>query len=405
MNRKKKVDTWMKPRHKIVTMLAKCVIKPYTIWKYGLHIEKFKNQGKRPYLILANHQTPFDQFFVALTFKGPIYYLATEDIFSLGFLSTLLKWAVGPIPIRKQATDIIAVKNCIKVAKEGGTIAIFPEGNRTYSGQTEYMNPTIASLAKKIKLPIAFLRIEGGYGIEPRWSDSPRKGKMRCYVSKVLEPEEYSNLTNDELFSIIEENLYVNEAVADAEFTHPARAEYLERLFYVCPYCGLTTFESHGHTIECKQCGKQMTYETNKQFSGVGFDFPHHFVLDWYNYQNDFINQLDLNEYFDKTMYQDQAKLSEVIVYKQKNLLKDEATISLYGNKIVIDENKDSALTLLFDDISTVSVLGKNKLNIYHKKEIYQIKGNKRFNAVKYTNIYHRYLNMRGGNNGKFLGL
>ena len=405
MNRKKKNDTWIKPRHRIITMLAKCVLKPYTKWKYGLHIEKFKNQGKRPYLILANHQTPFDQFFIAFAFKGPVYYMATEDIFSLGFLSTLLKWAVAPIAIRKQATDIIAVKNCIKVAKEGGTIAIFPEGNRTYSGQTEYMNPTIASLAKKIKLPIAFFRIEGGYGVEPRWSDSTRKGKTHCYVSKVLEPEEYMNLSNDELYSIIKENLYVNEAVADAEFVSPTRAEYLERLFYVCPYCGLSTFESHGHTVECKQCGKQMTYETNKEIKGVGFDFPHRFVLDWYNYQNDFINQLDVNEYLEKPMYQDTAMLSEVIVYKKKNLLKEEATISLYGNKVVIDENKDSELTLLFDDVSTVSVLGKNKLNIYHKKEIYQIKGNKRFNAVKYTNIYHRYLNMRGENNGKFLGL
>ena len=68
---------------------------------------------------------------------------------------------MAPIPIKKQTTDIGAVKNCYKVAKEGGTIAIAPEGNRTYSGKTLYMSPTIASLSKKIKLPIATMLIEG----------------------------------------------------------------------------------------------------------------------------------------------------------------------------------------------------------------------------------------------------
>ena len=33
MNQKKKKDTWTKSRHKIVTALEKCVIKPYTLWK------------------------------------------------------------------------------------------------------------------------------------------------------------------------------------------------------------------------------------------------------------------------------------------------------------------------------------------------------------------------------------
>ena len=159
---KKKQEKWIKPRHRIITKLAEMVLRPYTQWKYGIRVEKFKEQGNRPYLVLYNHQTGFDQFFVGMAWNGPVYYLATEDIFSLGFLSSLLRWAVEPIPIRKQTKDIAAVKTCYKVAKEGGTIAIAPEGNRTYSGKTEYISPAIASMAKMINLPIALFRIEGG---------------------------------------------------------------------------------------------------------------------------------------------------------------------------------------------------------------------------------------------------
>ncbi|MBO5786212.1 MAG: 1-acyl-sn-glycerol-3-phosphate acyltransferase, partial [Clostridia bacterium] len=169
--KKQKKEKWIKLRHKVVTASLRPLLRPYIVWKYGIECVKFKEQGDRKYLILLNHQTPFDQFFVALSFKKPIYYMATEDIFSKGFISKVITYLVAPIPIKKQTSDVAAVLNCLRVAREGGTICIAPEGNRTYSGRTEYINPTIASLAKRLKLPIALYRIEGGYGVQPRWSD------------------------------------------------------------------------------------------------------------------------------------------------------------------------------------------------------------------------------------------
>ena len=208
--KKKKKAKWMKTRHKVVTELLRHVLGPYCRWKYGITIEKFKEQGNRPYLIIMNHQTGFDQFFVGVCFNRPVYYIATEDIFSMGWASKLISWLVAPIPIKKQMTDLQAVMTCARVAKEGGTIALAPEGNRTYSGKTVSMNPAIAKLVRTIKLPLAIFRIEGGYGVQPRWSDVIRKGKMRAYVSKVIEVEEYKKLSDAELFALIQKELDVN---------------------------------------------------------------------------------------------------------------------------------------------------------------------------------------------------
>ena len=269
-----KKKPWMRRHHRVVRDIAYLVLHRYTVRRYGIDIEKFSAQGERAYLILMNHQTAFDQFFVGMTFKGPVYYVASEDLFSNGFISTLLRWAVAPIPIKKQTSDISAVKNCIRVAKEGGTIAIAPEGNRPYSGRTGYMNPAIAALAKLIKLPIAFLRIEGGYGVHPRWSDAVRKGHMRCYVSRVMEPEEFKSLSKQELHEVIERELYEDEGTADAEFDSDVRAEFLERAMYVCPWCGLSEFESRGNYIECKKCRRKVEYGKDKRLRGQGFDFP-----------------------------------------------------------------------------------------------------------------------------------
>jgi 1-acyl-sn-glycerol-3-phosphate acyltransferase len=381
------------------------ILYPFCCIRYGIKIDKFKEQGDRAYLILYNHQTAFDQFFVGIAFHGPIYYVASEDLFSNGIVSAIIRYLVAPIPIKKQTTDVQAVMNCMRLAKEGGTIAIAPEGNRTYSGKTEYMNPAIATMARKMRLPIALYRIEGGYGTHPRWSDVVRKGKMRGYVSRVIEPEECASMTPEELCAVIEKELYVNEAVADATFKSKKKAEYLERAMYVCPYCGLSEFYSIGNEISCKKCNRTISYGEDKSLKGVGFEFPFLFVNDWYEHQKHFINQLDVLQYIETPLYEDRANVSEVIVYKKKVKIFKEATILLYGNRIVINKNNES-LELLFDDVSACSVLGRNKLNVYHKDKIYQFKGDKRFNALKYVNIYYRYKNISTGDeNGEFLGL
>lgn len=109
MSKKKSPKKWIKFRHKVITALAYVVLYPIAKFKYNIKIEKFGGDRKRAYLILLNHQTPFDQFFVGMTFKKAIYYLATEDIFSNGFISSVIRFIVAPIPIRKQTTDITAV--------------------------------------------------------------------------------------------------------------------------------------------------------------------------------------------------------------------------------------------------------------------------------------------------------
>jgi len=402
----KQKTKWTQKRHGIVTALLRSVLGPYTAWKYNVKVEKFKEHGGRQYLIIMNHQTGFDQFFVAMTFPGAVYYIATEDIFSMGWISRVLSYLVAPIPIKKQTTDLQAVKNCAKVAREGGTIALAPEGNRTFDGRTAYIKPSIIKLIRILRLPVAIFRIEGGYGIQPRWSDVVRKGVMRTYVSRVVEPEEYKAMTDEELLTLVQTELYVDEACVSGEFHHGKRAEYMERAVYVCPDCGLAEFESHGDTIKCKKCGMEIEYTATKELKGRGFNFPFRFMADWYAYQNAFVNRLDHTQYLTSPMFCDTADVSEVILYKRKEKLWDNARVSLYGDRIVIGNTNGEDVVFSFDDVSVVTVLGKNKVNIYHGDKVYQLKGSKRFNALKYVNIFYHYKNIKEGKeDGEFLGL
>jgi 1-acyl-sn-glycerol-3-phosphate acyltransferase len=402
----KKRQPWIKKRHVLITNIAKAVLKPYINLKYHAKFEKFKDQGDRQYLILANHQTGFDQFFVAYCFKGAVYYVASEDIFSMGFISDLLRFAVNPIPIKKQTTDISAVLNCLRVVKEGGNIAIFPEGNRTYSGKTEYIKPSIVGLAKILKMPIAIFRIEGGYGVHPRWSDVVRKGKMRAYVSKVIEPEEYLTLSDDALYERIKEELYVDENALEGEFYHKKLAEYLERAVYYCPTCGFSEFESQKDVITCKKCGLTARYTPNKKLVGVDCKFPYSCVNEWYEAQNEFVAKADLSPYMETPLYEDEVtRFLEVTPGEKRTKLANKAKLSLYGDKAVVQTDKEN-YTFFFHEVSVLTVLGRNKLNVYFQGKVYQIKGTERFNALKYVNVCYRAKSIEKGESyAKFLGI
>ncbi len=400
MQTKTKTRRWIYPRHGIIIRLAALILFPWMRLKYHVRVQKCPELKKRQCLVLMNHQTAFDQFFVSKAlFPRHVYFIASEDLFSLGFLSKLLRWAVAPIPIKKQTTDIQAVRTCIQVAREGGTICLAPEGNRTFSGLPCYSNPAITPLVKKLGLPLAIFRIEGGYGIQPRWSDVCRKGKMRAYVSRIIEPEEYADMTREELYDLIQKALYVDETQSRQEYRHRRLSEYLERAMYVCPQCGLTEFRSEKDIITCKSCHRQIRYLPNQRLQGIGWDFPFPYVAQWYDYQQSFVNRLDTTAGIETPLYTDTAALSVVELCKRKVMLNKQANLTLYGNRIQAGDK-----TLFFEDIHVITVLGKNKLNIYHADALYQIKGDKRFNALKYMNIFYRNKNQRAGE-GDFLGI
>ena len=398
---------WTKLRHKIATDLVRPFFGRVAKRKYHATVDKFDGEGDRNWLILANHQTDFDQFFVGMAFRRPVYYVAMEDVFSKGFVSRLIEWLVAPIPILKATTDLKSIKTCIRVAREGGTIALFPEGNRTYSGKTCYIKPGVASLAKKLGLPIAIFRIEGGYGVKPRWADTPRNGTMHAGVTRVIEPAEYEALSKEELYALICGELQVDESAGEAVYASDRAAEGLERVLYVCPRCGVAEFVTAGDTVTCKSCGLAARYTENCRLEPLSGTLPFATVADWYDYQEAFIRDFDLAPYADTPLFADTVRLDEVIVFKKKKPLEAEAVVQAFADRFEIT-GKTVRLTLPFDGIKAAACVDDHKLNVFFGDTIYQLQNSGGFNALKYCNVYyHAKFTKGGGEDGEFqfLGL
>lgn len=331
------------------------------------------------------------------------YYVASEDIFTNGFVSKIIKFLVNPIPIKKQTSDVSCVMNCIRVVREGGSIAISPEGNRTFDGKTVSMKSSVASLARALKIPLALLRIEGGYGVQPRWGEGIRRGRIDAYVSRVVSVEEIKEMSDEELFALIEKELYVNDCESGKLFRSKKRAERMERAFYVCPDCGISEFRSHRASTICQRCHKEITLGEDLSLTSTT-TLPFRDTAGWYDYQNEYLLTHDTSVLTEAPIHTDVVDFFEIEPYKCKHLLAKKAKISLYGDRYEIAIG-DEIKVYTFEDVKIATVLGKKKLNFYISDKLYQIKGDSTFPLLMYMNIYYNYISIKGGRHDRFLGI
>lgn len=397
---------WIKKKHRIIKKLLSPFFTIPTMLLYHIKIRHL-DTGEKNYLILANHQTDADQYIVSAMFKEPVYFVAMEDVLSNGLISRIIQWGAAPIPILKGTTDVVAVKNCIKVAKEGGTICLFPEGNRTYNGKTCYIGPQVAKLVKMLRLPVLILRFEGGYCVKPRWSDFRRKGTMKAEVCRIIEPREYREMDNEELYGEICRDLYVDDVADGTLYPGKRLAEGLERVMYFCPECGIGKYISKGDSITCTSCGR--TYRLNpNQTLNCPFEGPQYgTVADIYEAQEKFIRNAEPSVWNNIPAFQDNAKIYEVILYHHKEISQRRVKISIFGNRIEIIE-KNGCRVYYYDDIREMTCVAGHKLNMYLKDGLYQIVGDKHFNALKYCNFFYHYKYLTEGHQEgsfQFLGL
>ena len=134
--------------------------------------------------------------------------------------------------------------------------------------------------------------------------------------------------------------------------------------------------------------------------------FPYRSVKEWYDAQSSFMRKLDLSVYRDKPMVTATAALSEVEIYKSKTKLDGKVCIALYSDRIETQGAKTGHRIYGFDELTAVTVLGRNKLNLYLGDKVYQIKSDKRFNALRIVHAYYHYRHViKGENDDKLLGL
>lgn len=373
-------NQWVKKRHARVFAFLRVLLRPIFVIRYRYHAKK-SGLPKGAYLILSNHQTTMDPFFLSMSFRFPVYFISSDDIFNLK-VSPLIRYLVAPIPKSKSMRDVVAMKNVFRVIKEGGAVGIFPEGNRTISGGQWEMTDAVAKLAKAVKVPLVLYNLHGGYGTDPRWGHSLRKGKFYGGVKRVLSAEELAALSTEELFGLIKEELKVDDTSSGVSFKSGKRAEYIERALYLCPVCGsVSGFVSHKYKFACRECNTASTYTTELSLSPPVGEYRR--IYEWFEWEREEIVKRVLAG---EKVSDSGILFRESVKFQKKKKLAGDFVCIDKENLVISGDAGNCVFPLR--DIVAMTMLGKKKFNFYYDGKILQVKGGKRFCAIKYVHVF-----------------
>ena len=111
-------------------MLVWALVVPFMRLYFRLRIsgaQRIPHEG--PVIIAPNHKSFWDSFFIAAATRRPVRYMAKSELFEKGVVARLLV-ALGAFPVRRGTADDEAIETARTVLRQGGVLALFPEGTR-----------------------------------------------------------------------------------------------------------------------------------------------------------------------------------------------------------------------------------------------------------------------------------
>lgn len=135
-------------------------------------------------IIVANHQTYFDPFWISIPIKRATRYLAWNEAFDWKLTGRFM-YLFGAYPLQLEGGDKRAMQRSLKWLKHGGetgaggALMIFPEGGRgNPDGALHRFKTGAARLAIVAGAPILPVTIRGGHRVWNSQQKIPRKAEV-----------------------------------------------------------------------------------------------------------------------------------------------------------------------------------------------------------------------------------
>ena len=328
----------------------------------------FDRKRDEPYIILANHTFVFDVIHVPMILKKAPFIVAQQNLFTKQPLKFLLEEVARTIPKAKGTSDIRTARLLIGSVKRGFPILIFPEGNTTFNGETNYIEESTMKLIKKLKVDVVVCKVQGGYLSKPRWAKARRKNRQVKMTYKiVIKKEDIRDLSIPQISELVKKELYNNDYEYQREvmIPHPGKnkAEGLENILYICPECNnFGTLSAQGNQITCSKCGTTGTVNDYGFIEGTKFDN----TVDWDKWQRSFDEKL-LDE-----IIESKAKIFDVNDTKLSRKYLGDCIIRCENRKLYISGAVD--IEIPFEDIKNPTVTLRRNFNIHYLDKHYLIK-------------------------------
>jgi long-chain acyl-CoA synthetase len=132
-------------------------------------LEKLPAQG--PFIISPNHQSYLDPFVLACVLPWNVFRelfaVGTSDIFGFSFMRPIARW-LRVLVVDPDANLIPAMRGGAFGLRLGRVLMLFPEGERSVSGEPRIFKKGVAILSAHLQVPIVPVAMDGFYEVWPR---------------------------------------------------------------------------------------------------------------------------------------------------------------------------------------------------------------------------------------------
>lgn len=153
-----RTDDAVHPAHRLLRLLRPAgravLTRRYDVHRHGIsHVP-----ARGGCILAANHIGLLDGPLLTVVGARPVHFLTKKELFQ-GRTGTFLR-LVGQIPLARTTFDATAVKDCLRVLRDGGVVGIFPEGSRG-DGELGRFHGGVAYLAMVTGAPVVPVAVFG----------------------------------------------------------------------------------------------------------------------------------------------------------------------------------------------------------------------------------------------------
>ena len=382
-----------KKRHEFFYKLAWNFFHRSLARKFNFEFDKI-DAGYSPYIVVANHLTNWDPLLIGLSFKKPMYYVASDHILRKGLISRLLEFAIAPIARVKTAQETQTVISIFRHLKEKSSICIFAEGTTSFDGETGEVQPSIGKLVKRSGAALVTYRFSGAYLTFPRWARFYRRGKIEGRLAQIYSPEKLALMSEEEIYTAVKNDIYVN-AYKDQEknmiaFNGKKPAECLETVLYCCPECRqFGTLKSRGDILSCL-CGFKVRYNEFCYFEIPGSKEPPALktITDWVKWE-----RAEIKAYIQKNpgsgvpvTSDDEQELYEIARARRSTLIA-KGKLCMYTDRLTVTSKSGHIHEFPLNGIIDMSVITMKTIVFAAEHKIFEIHSGHPRSALKYMDM------------------
>lgn len=148
-------------------------------------------------VIVCNHRAPFDPSYFYLATRRIVHWMVAKEYYRNPFLGWIFRTSES-IPVSRGGIDTASTKMAIRYAKEGGLVALFPEGRINTTDRVLLpCRPGAALIALRARVPVIPCYVTGSPYDGTIWGFLFMPAKVRLEVGQPIDVGPFCDRPND----------------------------------------------------------------------------------------------------------------------------------------------------------------------------------------------------------------